>query len=183
MKTKPVLLTDDETLHETAQNPEELFRYIEALKIEILAASDPPKKVRLLGETGVYLRSAGRLDEAEIFLLQALALIETHNLGLKIETQQKIRLAHVYQWQKNFFGSDELFEQVLNTCRQQAEAETYLHFALQHAGKNFFDQQQYKKALVFFEEALKLRNERVCPVDQIESTEKALRAVLRKLKS
>lgn len=183
MKTKPALLTDDDTLHEYAQDPEELSHYIERLKTEIKMAVEPIDKVRRLGETGVYLRSAGRLEEAEIYLLQALAIIETYELGLKIETQQKIRLAHVYQWQKNFTGSDELFEEVLNTCRQHAEADSLLPFALQHAGKNYFDQYKYKKALNCFEEALKLRTERASPSDQIASTERALRVTLSKLKS
>lgn len=183
MKTKPVLLTDEVTLHEYAEDPEALSRYIELLKNEIKMAVEPIDKVRRLGETGVYLRSAGHLEEAEIYLLQALAIIETYELGLKIETQQKIRLAHIYQWQKNFSGSDELFEEVLNTCRQQNEADSYLPFALQHAGKNYFDQQKYKKALECFEEALKLRIERASPPDQIASTEQALRVTRGQLKS
>jgi tetratricopeptide (TPR) repeat protein len=182
VKSKPVFLTDEETLHEYAQNPQALERYIEILKNEIKMAVEPIDKVRRLGETGVYLRSAGRLEEAEIYLLQALAIIETYELGLKIETQQKIRLAHVYQWQKNFTGSDELFEEVINTCRKHAEANSYLPFALQHAGKNYFDQHQYKKALAYFEEALKLRTERASSADQILSTETALRVTRNRLK-
>lgn len=183
MKNYPVFLIDEETLREVVQNSEEFNQYIENLRRKMKSVHEPSKKATLLGDIGACLRIAGRLDDAETCLLQALALIETHELGLKLEMQQKIRLAHIYQWQKNFSGSEDLFDEVVETCRQQKEADFYLPFALQHAGKNFFDQHKYRKALSCFEEALKLRTERASPDDQVESAQKALRATHKKLKS
>ena len=131
--------------------------------------------MRLLGELGVHLRTLGSLQEAEQVLREALQITEGHKLGLKWEMQQKIRLAHVLQWKREFMASDTLFNEVIAVCRSNSDVDMYLDFALQHAGKNFFDQNRLSEALAFFQEAMSIRMKRQAPQDQIESTALAIK--------
>ena len=178
---RPELLYDEQTLRDYSNDPEAVRAFLVDLKTQFEASSDISQQVSLLGEMGVYLRVLGELDTAEAKLQEALRLIEENGLGLKKDVQQKIRLAHVYQWQKNFTKSDAFFVEILSICRSDEDAEVYLDFALQHAGKNFFDQERYAEALECFSKTLTLREGRKAPPDQIESTQQALREVKRRL--
>lgn len=173
----------NENLRFIPKDPESLRLHIEDLKIEVKNARDLSKKVSLLGEIGVYLRSLDLFDEAESSIKNALQLIAEHNLGLNKEIQNKIRLAHVYQEKKDFKISSEMFDDLITTCRTNPSAESLLHFALQHAGKNYFDQRQYQKARDFFEEALEIRKMISAPQDQLESTQMALDRVYELMES
>lgn len=164
----------DENLRDIPTHPEQLKKYVEKLNLDIKSKDSPKDQVRIMGEMGVYLRQLMQLDEAEQILSKALELIETHCLGLKFETQQKIRLAHVYQWNKKFIDSNRLFSEVVQSCRNNPELSGYLAFALQHAGKNLFDQGKFADALSCFEEALQIRVQNNVPKDQIESTQLAI---------
>ncbi len=172
---------DGQTLREVVQDAEGLRSYIADLETQLQQSKDPVKQASLLGEIGTYLRSLGDLDQAEQKLKSALALIETHALGSQRQAQQMIRLAHVYQWKKDFAQSNALFEQVISLCQEDRYAKAYLDFALQHAGKNFFDQERWSEALVCFQKALELRIEKASPQDQIESTEKAIAETKRRM--
>lgn len=156
------------------KDPESLRLHIEGLKRDLERAQDLNKQVSLLGDIGVYLRSLDLFDEAESSIKKALQLIAENKMGISKEIQNKIRLAHVYQEKMDFKLSSSLFDEIIKTCRTSSEAESYLHFALQHAGKNCFDQGQYQKARDFFEETLKIRKAISAPQDQLESTQMAL---------
>lgn len=160
----------DTNLRDVSKDPEGLRDYTVELEQFIKFATETQQRIRLLGELGVHLRTLGELDRAEHSLRNALQIIQEHGLSIKWEIQQKIRLAHVLQWQRVFKQSNNLFGEIINTCRSNADASEYLDFALQHAAKNFFDQSRLKEALVFFEEALALRLKKQAPQDQIEST-------------
>ena len=136
-----------------------------------------------MGEIGVYLRQLKQLDEAEEVLHKALLLIETHLLGVKFEVQQKIRLVHVYQWKKRFKDSNNLLLETIQKCRELPEVSGYLAFALQHMGKNLFDQNRFDEALTHFEEALQLRIEQNSPVNQIDSTKLAIQVTIQRINS
>ena len=164
----------DQDLREVAKEPAVVRAHIELLKKSHESATDIQKRVALLGELGVWLRVLGELDEAEAKLWEALKLIGDHALGVRLRTQQQIRLAHVLQWKKAFAQSDALFADIVARCEQSPELADYLDFALQHAGKNFFDQKRFQEALAFFERALVLRKKRAAPRDQIASTEFAI---------
>lgn len=166
--------TFDENLREIPSDPKGLRQVIEELAQSLLITIDPKKRVSILGEMGVHLRSLDDLEEAERSLLEALEIIKHHQLGIQREIQQKIRLAHVLQWKRNFKGSDALFGEIIEVCRSNSDAAIYLDFALQHAGKNFFDQHRFKEALFLFEETLALRLKRQAPQDQINSTSLAI---------
>jgi tetratricopeptide (TPR) repeat protein len=164
----------DQNLREIPKDPSGLWNHVENLKATALTIENPSERAAVLGEIGLYLRILGELDEAEFYLLESLDLISEHNLGLKREIQQMIRLAHVLQWQKEFTESTRVFDQILEVCRQDEDAEFYLSFALQHAGKNLFDQHRYEEALSLFEEALEIRTRQRAHSDLLESTKLAI---------
>jgi len=157
------------------KDPVELRKYVEVLKNSLAEANEPHKRVSLLGELGVYLRTLDQFDEAEKYLLKAIQIISSENLGTAKEMQQKIRLAHVWQEKKDFNKSDQLFAETIQVCRENPTANPYLDFALQHAGKNYFDQGQYQLALEYFSEALSIRLKKNSPRDQIESSRAAIK--------
>ena len=171
----------DENLRDIPTHPEQLKKYVEKLKLDIKSKDSPKDQVRIMGEMGVYLRQLMQLNEAEQILSKALTLIETHSLGIKFEFQQKIRLAHVYQWQKRFAESSKLFSEVIHHCRNHPDLSVYLAFALQHAGKDLFDQGKLTDALLYFEEALQIRVQNNVPKDQIESTQLAVQVTKNRL--
>lgn len=165
----------DENLRSIPKDPEGLLDHVQEMHESLEAIEDPKKLVSVLGEMGVYLRTLGELDAAEGCLSEALRLIHEKNLGIRAEVQNMIRLAHVLQWRKEFDQSTEIFQQIIEICRSDEEANSYLDFALQHSGKNLFDQKKYPEAYALFEEAYDIRKSKNAPKDQIESTEMALR--------
>lgn len=181
-ETKPQFKLN-ENLRFVPVDPADLARHIELLKLELKSAMDPSKRVSLLGEIAVYLRTLDCFDDAESCLLQALETISLHNLGVEKKVQQQIRLAHVWQEKKEFVKSDGLFSEVINCCRENGVAKKYLDFALQHAGKSYFDQGYYQAALAHFTEALKIRIEKKSPADQIESSQKAIQTAQERIKN
>jgi 2-polyprenyl-3-methyl-5-hydroxy-6-metoxy-1,4-benzoquinol methylase len=173
MTDKPRMVVD-ENLRFVASDPTEVLNYIEFLKSELNGLTDFSSRVSHLGEIGVYLRVVDQFEEAEKYLVEALQLINSNELGILKEVQQKIRLAHVWQDKKEFVKSDALFNELIQTCRENKEAHHYLDFALQHTGKSSFDQGYYHSALSYFSEALEIRLRKNSPNDQIESTQKAI---------
>lgn len=163
-----------ESLRYIPKDPVTLRKHIEELKDRVKNAQDISEYVRLQGEIGVYLRSLDLFEEAQTVLQHVIDIIAKNKLGLRKEIQNKIRLAHVFQEAKKFQQSNLLFSEVVQTCRSIEEASPLLHFALQHAGKNEFDQGKYAEALENFEEALSLRQAQSAPSDQIQSTQAAI---------
>jgi tetratricopeptide (TPR) repeat protein len=160
----------DENLREVCKDPETLKIYAQELKDSLKTATEPKRQVALAGELAVRLRSLYQLDEAEEFGRIALNLVIENNLGVAFEIQQKIRLAHVLQWQERFSESNALFAETIELSRNNEKGKGFLAFALQHSAKNFFDQHRYREALELFNEALNLRIQEHAPEDQIEST-------------
>lgn len=163
----------DERLRFRPHNLDHLNEYIQFLHEGLKALQEPSEIVRALGELGVHLRSADRFTEAEAALQKALEIITEKSLGPGPEVQQKLRLAHVYQEERKFTESDRLFVECLRLCKQY-HLDYYYAFALQHHGKNLFDQKRYEEALKFFEEALELRLQSKAPQEQIDSTRVAI---------
>lgn len=165
----------DANLRDVAKDQVALISYLETLEKDLESDLAPVEQIKILGELGVYYRILHNYQIAEKCLLQALRIIKLNNLGVKYETQQNIRLAHVHQWKKDFIKSNEQFEQIINLCKMNKDASIYLDFAYQHAGKNFLEQGQITEALSMFEEALKIRLEKKSPIDQLESTQLAIK--------
>ena len=158
----------DEDLRDVPVNSAATRAYVGQLRSLLESTKTTRQRVSILGQIGVYLRQLGDLDQAESTLKTALDLIEAYDLGIGVEIQQKIRLAHVFQWQRRFTESDKLFGDILSVCRSSSEASHYLDFALQHSGKNHFDQGRWQEALRAFEEALRIRQMRRAPEDFCE---------------
>lgn len=165
----------DENLRDVPKDPDGLRSYTIELEQSLKETTNPQQRVRLLGELGVHLRTLGDLERAEQVLREAMQIIQVHNLGVKWEIQQKIRLANVLQWKRDFVSSGALFGEAIAVCRSNSDADMYLDFALQHAGKNFFDQNRLREALVLFEESMSIRSKRQAPQDQIDSAALAIK--------
>lgn len=172
----------DESLKDIPQYPSELLKYTDKLFRKYKTTENPADKVLIMGELGSYLRQLNKLDEAESILVESLKLIDLYQLGHKLETQQKIRLANVLQWKKEFKNSTQMFSEIIKSCRINKEINNYLPFALQHSGKNLFDQEKYNDALLCFNEALELRIKSNVPEDQINSTKLAIKITSEKIK-
>lgn len=167
----------DEQLQEVPTNPVEMSAFVASQIEELQRTEDNTKKVKLLGEIGVYLRILRRLDDAEKYLLEAGSIISLKSLPISMYLSQQIRLAHVYQWKKNFKLSNAMFDGILKICDKEKNLGTLLDFSWQHAGKNYFDQRNWEKALYAFEKALELRKVRNAPQDQVESSIKSIEKV------
>ena len=96
----------------------------------------------------------------------------------RLETANRIRLAHVYQWRQDYAMSEKLFEEAIANCQCDPDLAYYLDFAYQHIGKCKFDQQQYEAARHYFEAALSLRRSKGDP-SLIDSTQLAIDTVNR----
>lgn len=171
----------NEDLHEVATSPVALREHVRHLEESLIPTMFPTVKVSLLGELGVWNRILGDLEKAEMHLLQSLKLIEEHGLDLRFAIQQRIRLGTVLQWQRRFNQSNALFAELIDECTNLPEGSAYLAFALQHSGKNFFDQHRYQEALESFEAAAEIRSATSVAADQIQSTEFAIKETKKRL--
>ncbi len=165
------------SFYDFPKNPEVVHVKINELLKESKSCTDVKKNVSLLGMIGVHQRSLMQLRKAEQTLKQALEIIAKENLSIALYAQNKIRIAHVYQWQEKFDISNSAFEEVIELCTINEEASQYLHFAYQHHGRNLFNQKKYLEAYENFEHALKIRKEINAPEDQLQSTRVAINAV------
>src|SRR5690606_24362032 len=128
---------------------------------------------------GGCARMLGKLAEAERALATALALaVELEDERLQVAN--RLRLAHVYHWQRNFERADRLLADLIELCKREPELAVYLDFAYQHAGKCKFDQEQYTAAQRFFTRALAIRQQKG-DLDLIASTQHALDTTRRRM--
>ncbi len=104
--------TFDENLRSIPVDPQGLREYTKELLQGLRSDLELRKRVSILGEAAVHLRILGDLNDAEKMLKEALEIIKNQQLGIKIEIQQELRLAHVLQDQKKFQHSDELLKSV-----------------------------------------------------------------------
>ena len=170
--------TFDENLQEVLENPKDAHQHVQTLLNQANTAENPLERSKNLGLAGVFLRMLRKLEEAQMYLEEAIQILSTNPNHRQLCIQQ-IRLAHVYQWQKDFSRSNILFDQLLESEQKSELAD----FVWQHVGKNYFDQKRYKEALDSFQNALKLRQIKNSPKDQIESSENAISETLKRLGS
>ena len=116
------------------------------------------------------LRIAKCIDEAELNLSKALALSESPSKKI----QNLIRLAHVYQWEKEFLKARALLDQAKHLINENTISESLTAAFHQHLGKFYFDQCYVGLAITEFELALKIRTAIKVPQDQVDSTLLAL---------
>lgn len=146
----------DERLREAPDDPARFALALRALERRLTAEHEDRARLRLLGRLGAHLRTLGALGEAEARLLEAVALADRLADGRAALTN-RIRLAHVYQWQRRFAEADALFRKVIAACVGRPDHGAILAFAYQHWGKSLFDQGRYAAAADRFARALALR--------------------------
>ena len=163
----------DADLRDVPNAPVEMRQETERMKAELSSDSiSAYERLRLLGHLGVYLRMLGDLQSAEEWLTEAIALSEEVDRRMSA-LANRLRLAHVYQWQRRFDLSDALFKQAVAVCSGTPEFADYLDFACQHFGKSLFDQGRYREAEGLFKKALHIR-EAKGDKDLIESSRLSL---------
>ncbi|MEC4813432.1 MAG: tetratricopeptide repeat protein [Scytonema sp. PMC 1069.18] len=168
-------------LYDVPNKPLQVQKAVEWLQSQLTNnANDTHKKIEILGLIGVYSRMLRDFSTARHALSSAIELSESIG-SLPHKTVNLIRLAHVYQWQKQFSLSETLFEEVFAYCSNYSELEPYIDFAYQHFGKCKFDQAQYKEAQYCFEKALEIRKSKGDHF-LIESTQLALDEALRRIR-
>ncbi len=165
-----------EDLRGDPEVPGDFLVAIAEMRAELEKTDAPAERVRILGQLGGLCRNMRMLEESADYLDEALDLIAKNNLSKKLEMVNRIRRAHVVHWSRDFDVSNRRFDDLVEECRSNPELGDLLDFALQHRGKNFFDQQKFKLALTDFREALEIRT-RKADLSLIESTSLAIRVI------
>jgi tetratricopeptide (TPR) repeat protein len=167
---------DPDTLREVLDETDTaLFHRVRAgLTAKLAAAGDDATRARLLSLRAAVGRSLMDLDRAVVDGRRGLAHAEAAGDARLIAVAQ-VRLAHVYQWRREFGEADRLFAAALAADLSPAARAS----VRQHAGKNLFDQGRYAEAREHFERAREVRRDG--DPDLLASTEVALDAVRRRL--
>ncbi len=187
MVKEPMCHIDAQTQREILVDPDSVQTWVEHLKAQGLAGD--PMRV-------VWLRIAGRLDEAEELGWQVLRRSggpsnaeEAAGAALPLSAvTAAIRLAHVLQWKRQFELAHTLYERALETveavtpmCEDSAYAD-YLHpFAIQHQARCYFDEERYQEALDASQRAYDLRVAAGVPEDQVLSSSGLIEACRERL--
>lgn len=167
-------------LQEVPNFPNQMAQAVAFLKARLqLREIHVTERLNMLGLVGVLARILGDLATAQLYLITAIALSEQiGNHASKLINQ--LRLAHVYQWQRQYTISNNMFTTLVELCEQDSRFTTYLDFVYQHAGKNAFDQYQYRTAEALFQKALTLRLQKQ-DQELISATELALKITQQQL--
>ena len=147
----------DENLRDVAVDPKSMLAACEYLQTKLLNEQDLNSQVRILTQLGSFHRILNNLHEAENCHIQCIELLNKLAADSVRMVAAKIRLAHVYQWQKRFEVSNQIFLDCLLLAEGLSDNGEMKSFALQHQGKNLFDQKKYDEALKHFYEAMMIR--------------------------
>ncbi len=162
----------DTSLREVPNDPAAMSAAVDWLRQRL---DDPSLseavRVRTLGTLGSYARVLGRLDEAQVALDEALE--RAHGLADdRLIIANEIRRAHVSQYRGDFVDSNRRFAKVIE---RSGDDGPLIDFALQHAGKNLFEQGRFDEAIDHFQKALDVRRA-LGATDLISNSEQALTA-------
>lgn len=169
----------DQDLRDVPDDRAEWIKFVDGLKVKLKEKNHPARNLTLLEHTGMAARTLLRFDEAEFYLKKSLALSHTHPSHSRL-IQNLIRLAHVYQWKKDFEKSQMLFDQAKSLIDEKPISEGLRAAYHQHLGKLYFDQQYFGKAQAEFSTALSIRKSISAPIDQIESSKESLKEALKR---
>lgn len=172
MKFKIPTSIFDQNLKEQPVDKLEWEKFIETTSKDLETVLTEKEKLPYYEILGYCHRVLKNLKLAEEFLEKAVGLSAVESPSKQI--QNLIRLAHVYQDQKQFSKSQVLFNQVRELLNRSEISDTLKAAYHQHLGKYYFDQTFYELALAEFELAYKIRLSVNAPQDQIQSTELAL---------
>lgn len=169
----------DQDLRDVPDSQTEWIKFVENLKVKLKDENHPAQKLILFEHIGMAARTLARLDEAEFYLKKALALSHGYPSQSRF-IQNLIRLAHVYQWKKEFEKSQILFDQAKSLMDEKPVSEGLQAAYYQHLGKLYFDQHYFGKAQAEFSAALSIRERISAPIDQIESSRESLKEALKR---
>jgi tetratricopeptide (TPR) repeat protein len=169
----------DQELKEIALQPEEWKKYVQQRIEKLIHVDNDEDRLNLLAQLGYASRVLMNLEEAESYLIKALTLSFFHPDKTKF-IQNSIRLAHVYQWQKNFAKAHLLFDQAKMILNEEPVSDGLLASYHQHLGKFYFDQGFVRLAQYEFELAFRIRTRMNADVELLNSTQHCLE-VVRKL--
>lgn len=161
----------NQDLREVLNSPGDVERACGLLRESLQQSGVDQAKV--FGQLGVYLRLLGKLEEAEYCLIKSVRTLESTKASASRVIAAWLRLAHVYQWQQRYAEAGAIFAATVEEARRLEDQGELESFALQHAGKNLFDQARYAEAQRFFEQALMIR-ERLNNADLIQSSRVAV---------
>jgi dipeptidase E len=164
----------DNNLREVPKSVEEFQKFIETCRQQIRSQS-LEDKISTLANLGFCLRVIGRLSEASAVCKEVLALCSTSDINRLVSA--KLRLASIYQWQKRFELSNEIFDDIEFVYLNIVTSDQVKGFYWQHRGKNEFDQKNFSKAFSYFEKALEIRIKYSAPKELIESSQFAIARV------
>lgn len=172
-------------LREVPEDSEQMRKGLDWLqdKVVELGPDDSKKAAVLLAQIGGYARIMGDFELSEKCYLDAIKAFE----DLKASEQvfaTKLRLAVTFQYQRKFSKSTEIYEKAIKIMRssKSASVRNYLDFAIQHFGKQKFEQGFFSEALDYFMEAYELRIVKG-DLDLVASTEFAINKTKEKLDS
>jgi tetratricopeptide (TPR) repeat protein len=169
----------DKDLRDTPNDIKEWQRFVDQLEDQLGVERDPQKVLQLIEHLGIAFRILRDLETAEGFLKQAVYMSEALTPTRRV--QNLIRLAHVYQWQKNFLGAKELFDKAQFIINDHSLSEGIRASYHQHLGKFYFDQMNFPNALNEFILALEIREKINASKDQQESSRLSLAETKRRL--
>lgn len=171
----------DENLREVPISKNEMIKGIEFLKKQQSRFRNNERELgKIYGLIGVYSRIINEMEESKKYLRLAIDASECINNHRSLFVN-KLRLAHTYQWEKDFQQSNEIFEKLIKEVEMGNEYEGYLDFVYQHYAKNLFDQEDYHLAINYFHKALNIRFQKG-QRELIESTKFAINICSKKLK-
>ncbi|MGP4081406.1 tetratricopeptide repeat protein [Pseudalkalibacillus sp. R45] len=151
--------TFDKDLREKPVDFENMKSGVHYMIEQIESVKDPDAEARLYGEIGVYSRIIGELDDSERFLQTAINL-HTLRKNLSSVFINQLRLAHTYQWQREFNKANKLFNELIKKVHDHSRYEPYKDFLYQHYGKCKYDESEFEAAYSLFQVALKIRKEK-----------------------
>ncbi len=157
------------------------FQFLKNIEKDLQQNLSSNDRLAALEVYAIASRRAGQLNSAELSLKVAIQICEKENYPEKL-LQNKIRLAHVFQWKRSFDRANDLFlecEKQLNSVTSPALVAAFW----QHKGKNLFDQEFYELSAECFQKALDLRLQTQAPEDQIESSRFALEVAQERMAS
>jgi uncharacterized cupin superfamily protein/predicted GNAT family N-acyltransferase len=163
----------NDELYEVPDSNDDWTLYFTELKDKLSEDIPISKKLSLFEQIGITARILQNYSEAELYLTKALALSYSYPKQSRL-IQNFIRLAHLYQWKKEFVKSQVLFDQTKSLIYEAATSESLLASYHQHLGKLYFDQKLFGKAQSEFSTALCLRKRLCSPIDHIQSSKLSL---------
>ena len=173
----------EKNLRDVAVNPHEMtqacFEIQNYLISPLSEIESSLGRASWLAQLGTLQRILLKLSDAEKSHKECLRLLLANPTTSDKVLAAQIRLAHVYQWQRRFELSNELFFETLGKLKSSANR-LLLSFGWQHQGKNLFDQGLFKEALECFYEALRIREE-LQKSDLMESTELSIKITLEQI--